>query len=363
MSSWITTKSRPKNPIHIIHNIRNDTPVEKLKVFYITNVLIGGSFKYIKDIIKLFPTITFIPITNNQELLKYSREFNSNHILLLQYVISSNINIRNIIELVNKTQIRLVIPIHDFYFLTYSLNEFTTNIHSAYTIHNSIMPEKQQLLNTAKYIIFPSNFVKNEFLRYYNLSNYIVSPHIDYEIKYQKYIPPIKNSTINVGIINIFSECKGIEYYKELIKLTSYNNYNIIYHIFTGDKTFSKYPNIIIYPSYDNENIIKLLHENNIHSLLFLNKWGETYCYSLTHALRSSISILYSNIGSFTERIPLSEHYFPINVDPITKIVKIQDVIDMFFKQLEYIITNITPSYTPDNSNIIIPIFYNNLFI
>lgn len=364
MSSWITMKTRPKNPIHTFNPTPIQyTPIDKLKVFYITNVLVGGSFKYIKDIIKSFPNTTFIAITNYEELYRYSREFNSNHILLLQYLISTNIQIRHIQELVIKTKIRLIIPIHDFYFLSQTINEFTNNIHNAYITQKSGISEKQQLLNIAKYVIFPSIFVKNEFLRYYNLSNYIVLPHIDYKIQYGKYIAPIENNTINIGIINIFSECKGIEYYKELLKISKYNNYNIIYHIFTGDKTLSDYPNNVIYPSYDNENIINLLHKNNIHSLLFLNKWGETYCYSLTHALRSSISILYSNIGAFTERIPFSEHYFPINADPITKIVRIQDVIDMFFKQLEYITTNTTQSYTPDNSNVIIPPFYNNLFI
>ncbi len=364
MSSWITIKMRPKKPTYMSNpSPIQQNPVEKLKVFYITNVLVGGSFKYIKDIIKSFPNTIFIAITNYEELYRYSREFNSNHILILQYLISTNISIRNIYELVIKTKIRLIIPIHDFYFLSQSENEFSNDIYNTYITQKTGISEKQQILNIAKYVIFPSTFVKNEFLRYYNLSNYIVLPHIDYKIQYGKYIAPIENNAINIGIINIFSECKGIEYYKELLKISKYGNYNLIYHIFTGDNTLSNYPNTILYPSYDNENIINLLHKNNIHSLLFLNKWGETYCYSLTHALRSSISILYSNIGAFTERIPFSEHYFPINPDPITKIVKIEDIIDIFFKQLEYITTNTTDVYIPDTQNIIIPPFYSSIFL
>ena len=52
----------------------------------------------------------------------------------------------------------------------------------------------------------------------------MVCPHIDYEITYQKHIHDITN--INVGIINDFTECKGVEYYKELFKINHYK-YNL----------------------------------------------------------------------------------------------------------------------------------------
>ena len=353
MSSWITVrpqKTRLQNTplqntplqntqlqqLHVIHT---------LKVYYITNVFVGGSFKYIKDLITLFSDITFIPINNVNELRKQT--FHSNDILLLQYLVLSNISIRDIINVL-KTKIRLIIPLHDFYYLTHSVNEFDANIHNAYIKYNTISSEKIQLFNLAKYVICPTQFVKNEFSKYFNTHNFVVCPHIDYEITYQKHIHDITN--INVGIINDFTECKGIEYYKELFKINHYK-YNIVYHIFTGNNTFCG-PNIIIHPRYNNENIIQLLHENNIHSLLFLNKWAETYCYSLTHALRSSISILYTNIGAFTERIPESDHYFPTTND---------NIINTFYKQLDYIINTKITASIPDNKRII-PEFYYNLF-
>jgi hypothetical protein len=164
-------------------------------------------------------------------------------------------------------------------------------------------------------------------------------------------------------LINELTECKGIEYYKDLLKITNYNTYNINYHIFTGNKVFANYPNTHIHPRYKNEQIISLLYENNIHSILFLNKWGETYCYSLTHALQSSIPLLYSNIGAFTERIPKLEHYFLVNPDPTTKCCSLDSILDSFFKMLEYIIEkNGLFTFNPDNNIIKIPDFYNQLF-
>ena len=94
MSSWIKPHNNNRKRYILTPNIPlQSIPLEKLKVYYITNVLVGGSFKYIQDLILSFPTISFIPITNIGELQKYSREFNSNHILLLQYLILSNISI------------------------------------------------------------------------------------------------------------------------------------------------------------------------------------------------------------------------------------------------------------------------------
>ena len=346
MSSWITVRPRNKKSIAQVTHITK--VANKLKVYYITNILVGGSYKYITDIIKSFQDVTFIPITNINEFRKQT--FHSTDILLLQYLLLSHISIQNIIEIVLKTKIQLVIPLHDFYYLTHTVNEFNPYLHNAYLMNNNISSEKITLFHLAKYVICPTQFVKHEFSKYFNTSNFVVCPHIDYAITYQKHIPDI--TTINIGIINDFSECKGIEYYKELFKITHYK-YNIIYHIFTGNRIFNS-PHIIIHPRYDNENIITLLRENNIHSLLFLNKWAETYCYSLTHALRSSISILYTNIGAFTERIPESDHYFPVSTN-------IDDIINGFYKQLDYIIdTRITASI-PQNEQII-PEFYYNLF-
>lgn len=345
MSSW-TNIQRPRRQMPHINNITQVTPVkptvitEKQKVYYVTNMVAGGSYKYILDLINYFPKTTFIAITNVSELQKYSREFNSNHILIFQYILFSVITFKNIIDIVQRTGIQLVIPIHDFYFLSPCTTEPNSTIHTAYISGQSISSEKVQLLKLAKHVVFPSNFVQNEILKYVQFNNYIVSPHIDNKITSIKYIPQIVNNIINIGIINELSEVKGVEYYKDLFKITQYKDYTINYHIFTGDRNFTHYPNLFIHPRYNNQEIISLLHINKIHSLTFLNKWGETYCYSLTHALRSGLSILYSNIGAFVERIPLNGHYFPIEPTIPTKIVNFKTILERFYNQLDYLIEN-----------------------
>ena len=51
------------------------------------------------------------------------------------------------------------------------------------------------------------------------------------------------------------------------------------------------------------DSFIKHIKTHNIHGLLHLNKWGETWCYGLTKSLLSELPIFYNNIGSFKTRI------------------------------------------------------------
>lgn len=366
MTSWLSSQRRKTfNPF--LQNNELKANIEKKQVYVIcanTDIIKGGSYKYILDLIKFFPQIKFTIITNIAELQKYSRYFNSKNILIFQNLFFSYITFKNIYDIVKKTGINLVIPIHDFYFISSCINECNLTVHNSYIHKQQLIFDKIDLLQIAKYVIFPSIFVRNEFFKYIGLTNYVITPHIDNKVINCKYIPEILNNTINIGIINELSEVKGVEYYKELFKIKQYKDYILKFHIFTGDEKFKTYSNVIIHSRYNNEEILNLLTINNINSLTFLNKWAETYCYSLTHALRSGLSIIYSNIGAFIERIPQSEHYFPVEANIITKIVDLDSIVKIFYKQLDYIIesSNTINEIPIFDTEIIIPDFYKKLF-
>ena len=42
---------------------------------------------------------------------------------------------------------------------------------------------------------------------------------------------------------------------------------------------------------------------------MYLNKYGETWCYSISKALKTGLPILYNNIGAFEERIKPNNYY------------------------------------------------------
>ena len=372
MSSWKRpTRFQPRSAVPstpVTSPISTTTLVSPKKqcVYYLTNVTSGGSYKYIRDLITNFPQVTFLPILTYGDLHKHSRDFDSHHILLVQYFVETNITQKMIIEIVQKTRIQLVIPIHDFYFLSGCTTFFNPSVHNCYlTIRRSFTEETEALLRLATYLIFPSTFVQEQFGHYLSLQNTILCPHIDYPIAPGTYIPPIHHQTIHCGLINELTECKGLEFYQQLCTISSYKGYHIVYHVFTGDKTLAHHSSVIVHPRYNNEAIINDLRQHGIHSLLFLSKWGETYCYSLTHALRSCISILYSNIGAFTERIPKTEHHFPVPFDTNTRMISIDRILEIFYKQLDYLIASSPVTFLPTENqhpDMVVPVFYKTLF-
>ena len=48
---------------------------------------------------------------------------------------------------------------------------------------------------------------------------------------------------------------------------------------------------------------LQVIKNNKIHALLYLNKYGETWCYSLSKAIKTGLPILYNNLGAFKERL------------------------------------------------------------
>ena len=102
-----------------------------------------------------------------------------------------------------------------------------------------------------------------------------------------------KNNEINIGNLSGFSEYKGRDYILDLIdKYKTYNNYTINF-IVVGYNS----------PAYNETEYYEYVKKYNIHGLTYLNKWGETWCYSLTKALNTGLPIVYNNIGAFKERI------------------------------------------------------------
>jgi hypothetical protein len=118
-------------------------------------------------------------------------------------------------------------------------------------------------------------------------------------------MPKINNNSINIGNFSLPNECKGIEQINFLKQeILNYKDYKINYYIV----------NVNI-PSYNEEEFFDLVKKHHIHGLLHLNKWGESWCYSLTKSIQSGIPIYYNNIGSFKERIPKNENMYIKNID------------------------------------------------
>lgn len=337
----------------------------KKTVYIISNIRGGGASKYINDLISTYEAnkMIFSYISSVKELNVMSTNIRNNDIILMQHLINTDISIQLLLNIIkdvkNRLNIQLITTIHDFYFFNDSydnLYRYSNYTHSSYLEDVKPLKECSDLLYLSDIAIMPSVFVKNEFDKYFDLShNSIVCEHIDTNVNHDYInIPYITNNIINIAIPHQLSEYKGIEYYNILFSISKYKGYNIKYHLFTRDTV--KHPNIICHQPYNEDNLNDILQKNNIHAITFFNKWGETYCYSLTKGINSGLPIIYTNIGAFTERLPENKKYFPINSVPTKPLIQ-----SMLYKCIDFILTNnIKTGYMDIYKTV--PKLYDNIF-
>ena len=286
------------------------------KHIIINNNLAGGSYKWQKDIEKHIPLVTISTVRALQCFLINSIVPSTVKVILNSFLYT-DFTIQNIINLYNKYKFKIIIPIHDWYWLnTETTKEFSHIIHEIYLNLNSEFTKSViNLFDISYRIICPSKFVYDIVTSKYTNTNTVQSAWLDYENqKISKIKVPVGN-VINIGALTLawFSECKGKVLMEYLYKYYHKKKIKINNKIYTIN-ILSIGQNIPYYKDsmYDYIGHIK---KYKIHGLLFLNKWGETWCYSLSKALCCGLPILYNNIGAFKERIPTNDDKYIINID------------------------------------------------
>jgi hypothetical protein len=368
----------PKEIVIPIEKKYERTSILPINVLFISNIQSGGTKKYIDDIINNFKSqyINFKRITSKYELLTYTNttHMTSNDIVFFQHLINTDLEMDDIIQFKQKYGCKLILTLHDFYLLKDDYQHYNPILHSLYLENVEPIKKHQELLDLVDEVVAPSHFVLDEVKRVYNIKYSYVSEHIDYLSKtITNYIPQISDNIINIALPHEFSEYKGRGYYLDLINSVSkfkYNKqeYTIKYHIFPKKydpivKTLCENTNVVIHPEYDEDELYTILKNNNIHLLTYLNKWGETYCYSVTKGINSGLPILYNNIGALKERIDATTNnfYFPIQSEDNT-IIKLDNIKSQLYKALKFIINN-TNNIEPNvNTYLHIPSYYYTLF-
>ena len=325
--------SNLENTVVIIHNYNSHK---------------GGSLKFIKDIYYNFKEYDYIFIWKKNILDKIN--FLKNKIMILQYFLFTNIGVNILKNIIIHYNIKLIIPLHEFYFCSnnkniYELNNLEYNVHNSYLNSNiKINSNLSSLFDIAYKILCPSDFLYSIYNKIYKNSNLIRFNWIDYEldknIKYRR--QKIENNFINIGMLSENSIYKGKEYVNKLEKVSKYRDYKI--NILIVDKNL---------PKYNEEEYFSFIKKYNINGLLYLNKWGETHCYSLTKALLTGIPIFYNNIGCFKERIPVTEHYIK-NVESEESVIDEQNLFKNYYRFLDIIIENKYDIYDTNSINKII---------
>jgi hypothetical protein len=267
----------------------------KKKVYIVFTIKVGGSIKYINNLINNFNTdFTFIDTKSKL----YKTQFSVNDIVLVQQLIQTDIEIYDLIQIKKKYNIQLFICIHDFCWL----HSKSICQHRTYLQNNQIMPEIKLLFTLATTVIHPTQFTYDEYSKKMDNKNFKIIPHPDYNCDVGRIFVPKVNGVINIGVFHIRTDVKGSEYV-DMLKNTYRAFGNNIIQYFIVDVTINR---------YIEEEYFIMLSKYNIHGLLLLNKWGETWSYLLTKSLMSGLPILYNNIGSYKYRIKEMENKFSV---------------------------------------------------
>jgi glycosyltransferase involved in cell wall biosynthesis len=327
-------------------------------VYYVSNIPEGGAGKYIDDLIDAFETahLNFVQLKKKEDLDVHKKSFKKGDILLFQYLYNSDLTFKDIVDAKNKYGLKLVIPVHDFYFLQKNHSDFYQchiGIYSSFNDNSPLNPTVLDLLKAADLIIYPSRFVKNVFDKVFVFEHAKLSRHIDYKIHDFLDIPKV-DRTINMGIINNITIVKGADYYPKLFSIDKYKGHHIQYHVFGMNEVKSS--NVIFHGPYIEDEIFSLLKKNNIHGLVFLNKWGESHSYSLTKGINTGLPILYSHIGAYVERLKDSERFFAIRDN--------RNIETEFQKMLDFILEkqDFASRHAIDQFEMDIPALYRELF-
>ena len=276
------------------------TKIIKKMIYVLVNIKEGGTDKYVKDLLKYLDA-NIVVLGSKQELNRVN--FNKNDILLVQQLLHTDVKVGDILLVQKKYEFKMIICIHDFCWLNidiYNLADFCP--HRVYMNANDTMPEVIELFKSADTVIHPTKFTFDEYSKRMSNKNFKIVPHIDYRYKVDKIFVPKVDNVINIGILNQNTEVKGQEYVELL--MTTYKAYN--------EKIIKYYAVNITIAQYKESSFFKVLEDYNIHGILLLNKWGETWSYLLTKILISGLPILYNNIGSYRYRIKEGENRFKV---------------------------------------------------
>lgn len=336
-----------------------NNPIKK-NILYISHIG-GGTDKYMKDLEKIFPEYNFIRfidekyIINDDNKKPYNELYNFINVIHINSIIN-NENFRNTyddtINLIYfldsfESYVKKIITIHDFQWLfpdnpNITLENFNKNIENNNRNINKNIEYFKKILDKCDKIIFPDNILYINYNKLINLSSYnnkiFIINHCDKLIEYSNlYISPIIDNTINIAFVGNFCEYKGKNVFINISKrLQKYKNYNILYHVFGENNGYSNESNnneynnkIILHNKYNDNDIIDLLYKNNIHGIMHLSLFEETYCYALTNSINSGLPILHNNYGVFKNRLGCFEERFIIY----------QEYNDIYYF-LDYIIKN-----------------------
>ena len=343
-----------------IQSLKNGLDTDLPTVAYITHGLGGGVDIHVDSLAKLSAgkanIVLIHPVRSVPKVLKFTllnsldraEHFVSNPqevelSVLLKSLGVATIHIHQAIgqesllkKLSNSGDFRVIVTIHDYYFLTPNwtfaktplefykfpqdlseLNVINKESDSGAATSWGTAEEWIAMLNGVDLIIYPSESAYKDFSGFVTNQNYVIALHP--EFPYPE-LYPIRNSdndagaerSIKVGIFGDLGPHKGTELIKKIIAESPTNTTFVGFGRANTDviELFDEW-----HGTYEKNEIVSLLQIMSIDVLLLPMQIHETYSYSLSEALRTGLPIIASDIPIFRERAGHRDNVILVNVN------------------------------------------------
>ncbi len=180
--------------------------------------------------------------------------------------------------------------------------------HSAYPRPKGVSAKQWRqsqlpFLNGARYVICPSQDTMQRIRaepEYATLDNFIATPHPDHSQLSVKPMPRLSGGSLRVVVLGALSREKGADILEEVaLRLRSEAiEFHLLGYAYRElDKV------VITHGQYPNSECLERLRALSPDVVWFTSQCPETYCYTLSAALKAAVPIVAPDIGAFPERL------------------------------------------------------------
>jgi GT2 family glycosyltransferase len=139
-----------------------------------------------------------------------------------------------------------------------------------------------------------------------------------------RFAPKVKNaSAVKIAVIGAIGDHKG---YKILLNMARHAAKHdlplefVVIGFTQNDAALTKTGKVFVTGRYDEDEVAGLIARENPEAILFLSVFPESWCYSLTHALRAKVPVAALDLGAIADRLrgtPADELLFPLSAGPV----------------------------------------------
>lgn len=342
----------PERPFRVLAQLRLLQLSPRRKYLFITHRLGGGVIKHLQELARhLAGDVDFVFLKPGEEggvelgshygdycwSLHFDLATDRQHLLdLIHALMIERVHVHHVMgvgddvmSLMRELAVPYDVTLHDYYFINANptltnregvfAEDFATRdafCGESYPIPGHLPAAHWRakyavLLHGASRIFSPTARCRNIYRDYFPDLRIEVAYHPEWEQSQPYPMPAVpafsNNDKMKVLVIGAMSREKGADVlertatYRDPLNRLDYHLLGYAYRPLAAQ--------VVQHGAYVDENLDQLIRELQPHLIWFPAQWHETYCYTLSAALRSGLPILASDLGSFPERLqgrPLS---------------------------------------------------------